>query len=205
LKPESQAKAVSVLQKIRELTYAHSHSERGFVLLGHAHRALNQNDAARDAYRRALEINPSAEDAANALATVATEEHRSKRTARGFKAVKPFLIKGGLFLSLLIVSAVGWDRRESFFPSDPDVARLDPESANLSFPAVQIRYKGKIAKVTVKLGELKKMPERVLDSKCRQSLDKLDMYGTKQIFLLDEQTGLHAICSYGKTEVFNKN
>jgi curved DNA-binding protein CbpA len=201
-KSETQSKAVSILQKMRELTYSHSSSERGFVLLGHAHRALEQNNAARDAYRRALEINPSLEEAVNALATLATEEHQSKRAARGFQTLKPFILKGSLFLIFLLSLMGGWQMREEFFPTDRMATRLDPETAKLSFSAVQIRFKDQVAKVTVKSGELQKMPEPVLRSKCRQSLEKMSMYGARQLFLIDEEVGLFAICSYEKTQIF---
>jgi hypothetical protein len=96
----------------------------------------------------------------------------------------------------------GWQMREEFFPTDRMATRLDPETAKLSFSAVQIRFKDQVAKVTVKSGELQKMPEPVLRSKCRQSLEKMSMYGARQLFLIDEEVGLFAICSYEKTQIF---
>ncbi len=203
-KPESQAKAVSVLQKMRELAYAHSHSDRGFILLGNAHRILNQLDAARDAYRRALEVNPSSDEASNALASVAAEEHKAQRASRTIKSLRPMLFKIGSFVFLAIAGAVAWQFKDQFLNKDTTVSRLDPAMIDSILPVLDIRYKEQVAKITIKVGGLENMPQPVLRSKCSQILDKIGMYGAKQLFLLDEQNGLVAICNNEKVQIFKK-
>jgi len=202
--PEAQSKAVSILQKMRETVYANSHSDRGFILLGHAHRSLSQLDAARDAYRRALLVNPEAEEAVNALATVATEDHKAKRTSRTLAGFRPYLFKTLGFVFLFSLGGVLFHFRKQFLNHDEQVSTLDPKVISDIFPAKEIRFKEKIAKIVVAAGQIDKVPEPVLRTKCHQMIDKIGMYGTRQIFLLDEKSGLRVICSYEKFQSFKR-
>lgn len=203
-KPESQAKAVSVLQRMREITYAHSHTERGFILLGHGHRILGQLDAARDAYRRALEVNPAGEEAANALATLAADDHKAKRIRKSLKSAKPLLLKAAALLLTLTAAGVLYHYREALFPKDSDVSTLDSKTIEEIFPATEIRYKEHIAKITIKKGFLTDVPRSVLQSKCRQTIDKIGMFGIRQLFLSDEEEGLKVICQYENLQIVKK-
>lgn len=184
-----------LLLKLKDLVLKHSHLETGFLLLGHAHRYLQQISAAREAYQKALAIQPELLEALNALSRLAERERSRFRFPWPQKLPKQFLRKTLLLALALSVLIPLWQFKESFQKTDPNMLKPDPASLKEFFQAKDISIQNDIAQVLVLEGETKGIPDAVIRHKCQRSLNLLQAYGASRLYVVEEKLGLSARCS----------
>lgn len=191
------------IQNFRELVYAHPHSELGFLLLGHLYRSGEHYEAAREAYTKGLQVNPGSEEMQNALARLASEDKKKiKLSGASFKLPRKALKKIALIV-VLAASGLAFQYQGNYFQkTDSEVLELSPSALKEVMPALIIRKKLDVAKVTVEAGWTKKIPEPVLKSKCAQAFEKIGVYGIQRLFIIEKERGLTAFCTHEFTKKY---
>jgi CheY-like chemotaxis protein len=185
----------ALLIKLKELCIQHPHSDVGFLLLGHAHRQLDQISAARDAYQKALALQPEQTDALNALSRLAEREQPQWKLRLPRQIPRRWY--RNLFLLLFAVALLVplWKWKEGFQNVDESVLRPSPQSIAEHFQALQILIKEDVGQVVLASGQVKGIPDAVVRHKCQRSLSLLEAYGASRLYLTEEGIGLAAMCS----------
>lgn len=182
------------LKAFREFVYSHPQSETGFLLLGHLYRANQQLSAARDAYKRVHDLNPSSEEAANALGRLAAEANQSTPFLELNQKLLKNLTKVAGYLLLLGLAAGAYSQKDYFASKDPLIAEVEATSIQRILPALAIRHKSGMAKITISSDWIATVPDSVLRSKCLQTLEALSMHGIVRLYLIEQDAGLKAYC-----------
>ncbi|TVQ80023.1 MAG: response regulator [Bradymonadales bacterium] len=183
------------LNRLKEVCLQNPHLETGFLLLGHAHRHLNQVSAAREAYQKALQISPDLEEALNALSRLA-EKERKHFQFKLPKILSKKILKRALVIALLTAAFVPLYRlQKSFQSEDAAVIRPDPAMLREHFQTNRIEIKAQFAQIQVKSGEVRGLPDAVVRHRCQRSLLLLEVYGAERLFVIEENHGLSAFCT----------
>lgn len=189
------------LKRLRELAYSQPSSDTGFLLLGHAYRLHHDNSSAIEAYRKCLQVNENRDEAANALAhLVGSEQKRVSWSHSLRKSWKPLLRFSFLTALSLGAFAILYYGQDLFIYRDKEVLEPNKEMISDIMPALSIRLKRQAGKIVLQKGWLEDSPTPVLKSKCRQVVDRLNQFGTEELFLLDADLGFKASCNREKIQ-----
>ncbi len=198
------AEAAKLLQKLKEIVFHHASSDMGFVLLGHAQRALGKLDLAKEAYQKALQLNDHCDEAANALAGFGEAQLKKQRIDRAVKTSGTFVKKTLLLFICLVAFGVIYFFRDYIFYRDEKVQTLDPKAFQSIGPVLNIKYKENTAKIVVQSGWLPTVPEPVLRSKCLNFLKEVEAKGIHKLYWYDGDKGLKAYCSPERFQAYGK-
>lgn len=202
MKTASSDVIVSKINKFKDLCWNHPHSDTGFFLLGNAYKAIEEFEKAREAYRRCLELNEDSNEAQLALANLAA----AQKKRAGWKAsvkIKKKTVKSILFYTVMFGIMIGaYTQKDRFIEEETGIESVNPEMIADQMPAIEIRQKQDLAKITLEEEWIDDVPDPVLRTKCLQTIEKLQIYGIMRIYILESGKGLKAFCAENKLERF---
>lgn len=191
-----------VIHRMRDLAYSNLQSELCFVLLGHACKAANQRREAREAYQKALELNPHNSEAEHALASVFEAQSQKVGWNSELRLPENFPWKWTVYIVLLVISiGLAWVALQPR-PSDPSLVSVPRTLVDGIFSTLRVYHKGDLTKVIVRDNTIASMPLSILESKCFQSLDRLRAFNSQRIFIIEDTKGLKAICTHESVQRF---
>ncbi|MGA0163302.1 MAG: tetratricopeptide repeat protein, partial [Bdellovibrionota bacterium] len=191
-----------VIHRMRDLAYSNLQSELCFVLLGHACKAANQRREAREAYQKALELNPHNSEAEHALASVFEAQSQKVGWNSEIRLPEKFSWKWTVYIVLLVISiGLAWF---SIQPrqADPSLVSVPRTLIDGIFSTLRVSHKGDLTKVIVRDNTIASMPLSILESKCFQALDRLRAFNSQRVFIIEETKGLKAICTHESLQRF---
>lgn len=200
-KKEDRLEISRILHQLRELAYSHLQSEVCFVLLGHAYKSSNQKEAAREAYRKALELNINSIEAENSLASLAERSKEASVWKKDLDVSRTSVFKGIGYLLGFVIAIVSAFLAATIENQDPQRLEIDPKIIQHILPASKIIYKAGSTKLYFDANKITQIPDAVLKSKCAQIFEKLEAYGSMKLYLLEEGKGLRAFCTH---EIFQR-
>lgn len=184
-----------LLEKILKHAGNHPTQDIGFLLLGHAYQATGQIDQAKISYQKALSINEKNDEAAIALAKIGDKDFKKARVSRAIQGSKSRIKRYAIYGLLIFTAIIVYQERDRFLSHEEGISELEPVTLEAQFPVRSIRTKGEIVKIVVKEDWVKEVPDSILQSKCIQSLDKLQNRGILRIYIYDEKYGVKAQCT----------
>jgi CheY-like chemotaxis protein/tetratricopeptide (TPR) repeat protein len=188
------ALAEKKLNELKASANNHHSSDIGFLLLGHAYMAVGNIASAKEAYRAALKNNERNDEAANALVRLGDADLKKARISETIKTHKGGLQKAIAMLALFCLASIIFIKRHEWFRAEQGINEVSVSEIENIIPAIKIRQKGNIAKLTLKDNWLTQIPDPVLQGKCQETINVLSRYGIIEIWLTETQGKLKASC-----------
>jgi curved DNA-binding protein CbpA/CheY-like chemotaxis protein len=191
-----------VIHRMRDLAYSNLQSEVCFVLLGHACKAAKQKREAREAYQKALELNPHNSEAEHALASVFEGQSQKVKWNPEIRLPSGSSLKWTIYVfSLAIAAGLAWYSMQPP-PPDPSLVMVPKTLIDGIFSTIEVSHKGDLTKIFVRNNTISEMPRSILQSKCLQSLDRLRAFNSQRVYIIEETKGLKAICTHELLQKF---